>query len=295
MADSARPRDLALLVLVAGLWSASFLLIKLALPEFPPFTLAAARLAIGAAVLLPFALHAGGVRLDRHTLATMLFVGVFGNALPFTLISWGELVVDSAQAAVMMGVMPLATLLLAHLAFADERLSVSRVLGMLLGFSGVVTLVGWQALSGVGSHALHALAVLGGALSYAVATVFTRRFVRRSGPLMAAGATLAGSLVLLPLALTESRPWADGIDAEAGFALLTLGLLPTGLAALLYFHLVQALGAGRFSQVNFLIPVFGLLWGMVFLGERPGASLFVALVLILGGLALVIRHRPTPR
>lgn len=293
-AGAPRPRDLALLVLVAGLWSSSFLLIKVALPAFPPFTLAAARLAIGAAVLLPFALRAGGPRLDAQTVGAMIFVGLFGNALPFTLIGWGELRVDSALAAVMMGVMPISTLVMAHLVFADERLTRGRLLGVTLGFAGVLTLVGWQALAGAGGDVAHELAVLGGAFSYAVATVFTRRFVRRTGPVMAAGAVLAGSLALLPMALTEARPWADGVTLEAGAALLTLGLLPTGLAALIYFHLVKTLGASRFAQVNFLIPVFGVVWGTLFLDERPGMRLFVALALILLGLVLVTRRERRP-
>ena len=228
--------------------------------------------------------------LGRHALGCMLFVGAFGNALPFALIAWGEQRVDSAVAAVMMGVMPIATVVMAHLAFADERLDPARAAGVALGSCGVVTLVGWQALSGVGGAVAHELAVLAGALCYGVSAIFTRRHVRVGGPAMAAGAVLAGAIMLVPLALAEAHPWRDGVDTGPLLALLSLGAFSTGLAALLYFHLIPAVGAGRFAQVNFLIPVLGVAWGALFLDERPGARLLLALGLILCGLALVTRR-----
>jgi len=288
---AAQPRELALLVLLACIWGASFMLIKVGVGSIPPMTLVAARLGVAAAMLLVVA-AASEQRLPASLTAwgVFFFIGCFGNALPFTLISWGEQRLDSGLAAILMGIMPIVTALLAHF-FVHEPLTLRRVCGVAIGFAGLVLLVGPGALAGLGERVLSQLAVLSAAVSYAVTTIFVRRFVRLPGRIMAAGATAAGTLLILPPALVLEQPWRLSPSPDSVLAVLLLGLLPTGLATLIYFRLVRTLGATVFSQVNYLIPVMGVVWGVTLLGEQPGPRALTALALILGGVGLVTRAR----
>lgn len=270
------------------------MLIKVGVESIPPMTLAGARLGLAALLLVAFAFWSGH-RMPASAGAWGLFgfVGFFGNALPFTLISWGEQHIDSGLAAILMGIMPVATALLAHCFTPDDRLSLRRALGVAVGFAGLVSLVGPKALAGLGGAVISQLAVLSGAVSYAVTTIFVRRFARLPGRVMAAGATTAGTLLILPAALVLERPWALAPSSTSVAAVIVLGVLPTGIATLIYFRLINTLGATVFSQVNYLIPVLGVVWGVAVLDESPGIRAFAALVFILLGVGLVSRRQPS--
>ncbi|HSS65463.1 MAG TPA: EamA family transporter [Gammaproteobacteria bacterium] len=284
-------RQLGLLILLAGIWSSSFMFIKIGVATIPPATMAAARLLLAAMMLTAIA-RARGYRLPLtlRAWAAFTFVGVMGNAVPFTLIAWGELEVDSGLAAILMGVMPVATALLAHAFVRDEPLTGRRAAGVLLGFSGTVLLVGVSALSGLGAQVAAQLAVVGGALCYAVTTVFVRRFANLPDMIMAAGAVTMGALAILPIAFLFESPLSVSPSFASMAAVAVLGVVSTGFAALVYFYLIRTVGAAIFSQVNFLTPAIGVAFGMVFLGESPGADAWSALALIVIGVWLVTRR-----
>lgn len=267
------------------------MLIKVAVITIPPLTLAAGRMALAALLLVMWA-HRGGHRipLNPRYLGIYAFIGFFGSALPFTLIGWGELTVDSGLAAILMGIMPVATTVLAHFFTGDEPLVPTRAIGALTGLMGLLVLVGWDALENLGGEFLAQLAVLGGALSYAVNTVFARRHVGIQGRVLAAGSISAGTLILMPVALLVEQPLSLSPSATGLSAMIMLGVLATGLATLIYFRLVKSLGASGFAQINYLIPLMGVAWGVLLLGERPGLREFIALILILAGVALVNRR-----
>lgn len=284
-------RELALLLLLAAIWSSSFMLIKVGVATVPPMTIAAGRLALAALMLVFFAVWSGHrIPMTFEAWGMFGFVGFFGNALPFTLIGWGEQRIDSGLAAILMGIMPVVTAVLAHFFTPGDRLSLRRIAGVAVGFSGLIALVGPKALAGLGGAVASQLAVLSGAISYAVTTIFVRRFVRLPGRVMAAGATTAGALLILPGSLWFERPWSLAPSTASVLAVVVLGILPTGVATLIYFRLVSSLGATVFSQVNYLIPVLGVVWGVALLGERPGLEAVTALTLILVGVALVSRR-----
>ncbi len=265
--------------------------IKIGVATIPPTTMAAARLSLAAIMLVAIAL-AQGYRLPftLRAWAAFTFVGVMGNAVPFTLIAWGELEVDSGLAAILMGFMPVATALLAHTFVGDERLTTRRAMGVLCGFSGTLLLVGFSALSGLGAQAAAQLAVVGGALCYAITTVFVRRFANLPDVLMAAGAVTTGALAILPLAFFFESPLSVSPSPASMAAVVVLGLVSTGFAALIYFYLIRTVGAAIFSQVNFLTPAIGVAFGMIFLDELPGADAWSALALIVIGVWLVTRR-----
>jgi drug/metabolite transporter (DMT)-like permease len=280
---------LLLLALVA-MWGSSFMFTSIAVNALPPATVVAARLSIAAIGL-------GGVliyrrrRLPASPVHWRFFVicAVVGNVLPFWLISWGQQHIPSGLAGLLMAIMPLTTLVLAHLFVEDERLSGIRVLGFAIGFSGIVVLVGPNVLlelRGVGSVLLAELAVLAGAVCFAANAIISRRRPATAPLEAAAGVVLASSLLMVPLAAAADRPWQLSLTAPAAVAVAFLGIVSTGIATVVYFRLISIAGPSFLSLINYLIPIWAMALGVVALGEQPGWSAVVALILILSGIAL---------
>ena len=285
-----RPVDYLLLLLLSAIWGSSFLFIKLAVATIPPMTLVAARLVLAALALLVF-LAATGRRLPRDPgiWRGFLVVGVIGNVVPFFLINWGEVTVDSSLAAIVLAVMPLATVVLAHIFTADERLTPMKGLGVAVGFGGIVALVGPDALTGFGREVVSQLAIAGAACCYAATTVFVRRsrLVDLPPAVNTAGMLVTAAVVAVPLALVADRPWELPMPATGSLlALVVLALLCTSAAFLILFRLLATTGATFVSLLNYLAPVFGVFWGALLLGESLGLDTLGALALIMIGLAL---------
>ena len=281
--------DYLLLLSLSLIWSTSFLLIKIGVASIEPATLTAGRMAIAAvALLLCLAVKKTRLPLNRRALLLYFVVGFMGNTLPFTLISWGEIHISSSLAAIMMGIMPITTFVLVHFFIPDEPVTMRKVFGLCLGFSGLLTLVGWSVLVGVGgANVLGQLSVLTAAVCYGVTIVFVRTQPAFPGLQMATGAVLAGAITSIPLAFLLEDPLSMTPDIQGIQALLLLGLFPTALAALIYFRVLRNLGAMTFSQLNYAIPVFGSLWGVIFLGELLHARMLVALALVLAGVYFI--------
>lgn len=282
--------DYCALLALAVMWSASFTTIKVAVEGIPPITLAAFRLLLAALILwLVVGMRAQRVPFDRLAIRHYIVVGSLGNAVPFALIGWGELHISSGSAAVLMGLMPLVTAALAHF-LADDPLNPQRIIGISLGFVGLLILLGDTAIAGVFSGVLGQLSVLGGALCYALTTVYVRRSVRLSGSIVGTGALLLGSALITPVAIVVDQPWTLNPGWQHLSAAVFLGVFPTAVATLIYFRLVRRIGATNFSQVNYLIPGLGVLWGFMFLHERPGWQALLALSCIIVGMVFVTRR-----
>ncbi len=285
-------KDLSLLLLLACIWSSSFVLIKVGVQTLPPLTLASGRMLLAALLLLAFAFRQGFAwPRELAVWRGFLVIGVVGNALPFTLIHRGELTVESGLTAILMGVMPIATAVLAHFFTRDEPLNRLRFAGVVMGLVGLLVLLGRDAVAGLGAHLSAEAAILCGALCYALTAVYVRRTAPPSGTLMAAGSLSVGALCLVPFALWLEQPWLLQPSAASLAAMLALGIFSTGLAALLFFHLIRQVGATYFSQVNYLIPVLGVGWGWALLAEQPTWQAWLALGCILTGVVLVNRAR----
>ncbi|MGE3294909.1 MAG: DMT family transporter [Geminicoccaceae bacterium] len=284
-------REWAMLAALSLLWGGSFFFVAVALHAFPPFTLVALRVGLAALCLL-VVLRLIGLRLPRGREPWLAFVGMglLNNALPFSLIVWGQTQIASGLAAILNATSPLATVLVAHLCTRDERLTANRVAGVVIGLLGVGVMLGPAALAGPGGPMLAQLACLGAALSYACASVFGRRFARLGiAPLQgAAGQLLASSAILLPQALLLDHPWHLALpDLRAWAAVAGLALLSTALAYILYFRLLRAAGAVNLQLVTFLIPVSAILLGVLVLGERLTALQLAGMALIAAGLAAI--------
>ncbi len=285
------PADYAWLILLAAIWGSSFMVIKLAVDTVPAATMTLARLMIAALVLLAVARHAGqNLPRSLRVWGLVCLAALFGNALPFTLIGWGEEKIDSGLAAILMGVMPLTTVLLAHIMTSDEKLTPRKTAGVILGLAGLVILIGPQKLTHLGEDTLRQLAVASAAACYGVNAVISKSLAGQPRRALTAALMLASTAMVLPVSLWFDRIWALEVSNISALAIILLGLLHTAYGTLLMFNVIDRQGASFFSQVNFLVPVFGLFWGMLILAERPPANGYIALAVILLGVA-VARER----
>jgi len=287
MAATSNIKAFLLLITLATIWSSSFAVIKIGIETLPPLTLAALRIILAAVVLYGYMLSKG-LALPRSwpfwKLAFM--VGLFGNALPFTLIGWGEQTIDSGLAAILMAVMPLATLLLVHVFTNNERLSAPKLIGIITGFMGIIVLVGPEALEGLGGDLIAQLAVAGGALCYAVAST-TATHMPDMHPAQRGAAVMGlAAIQMIPLALWLDHPWALSPDLASLTAGVYLGLFPTALATIIYFKLITARGATFIALNNYMVPALGVIWGWMFLNETVSGQALTALALILAGIAI---------
>lgn len=286
---SPRPVDYLLLVAISAIWGSSFLFIKLAVAEIPPMTLVAARLILAAAAMLLF-LWSTGRRLPRGLAVWRDFsvIAVVGNIVPFYLISWGEETIDVGLTAILMATMPLASLVLAHIFTHDDRLSVTKIAGMALGFGGILMLVGPGALAGLGRDVLAQLAVAAAATCYAISNVYTRRSSINELPaaVTSAGILVSSAVLCLPFSLVMDRPWTLNPSLESLLALLVLALLCTAAAYLILYRLLSTTRVTFVALLNFQVPVFGVVFGALFLGEVLQLNALIALGLILSGIAL---------
>lgn len=277
-----------MLLLLAGVWGASYLFIKVAVDEIPPAPMMSARTLLAAAVLLAYVVWRFGrtraVAELRAAWRHCLVLGVFNAALPFWLIAWGEQHIDSGLAAVVQASVPIFNALLVLRFLPHERLSRTRALGLAVGILGVGVVTGihpeggWLAIAG-------ALAVVASSLAYASAGVYGQKAVSGTpGPVLAAGSMLVGGVILLPVAVFQIP---DAVPSwEATGSLLALSLAGTALAQLVLFRMLALHGSARLSLVTYLMPGFALLYGALILDERITVSMLVGLALILGGVAL---------
>lgn len=278
-----------LFFLVAAIWGLSFSLIKVGVAEIGPATLTAGRITIAAMVLTAWLVFVKRIKLNMsiESLSCYAIIGLFGNALPFTLIGWSELTLDSSLVAVLMGIMPLFTVVMAHFFLDDEPFTMKTLTGISAGFSGVLVLLGFSVWKGVNHEALAQLTVLVATLCYAGVTIFVRLHVKASGLEVATGALIAGAVFSIMAAFMFESPFEMGWNMRAIVPMTLLGLFPTALASVLYFRLVRNMGATRFAQINYIIPVFGGIAGIGFLDEQAHWRMVVALGLILLGIYLV--------
>lgn len=274
-------------VLQAAIWGSSFTLISVAVRAVSPSLVVLSRLALAATVLLALAgwRHAALVRGRSLWLHTAV-AAALGNVVPYVFLTYGERTTAAGTAGVLIGATPLLTLALGVVAVRDTPPSVHTLVGFGTAFAGLVLVIGphgggWAPSPGV-------LLCLGAAVSYAAGYVYVRRFLTRPGTcaLGAAASQLVAALAL-QAALTPLLGWHIGVvHPDAAMALVLLGLLGTGYATVLYFRLIADLGAARAAAVDYLVPVFAVLFGVLVSGERLGASVIAGAVLILSGMAI---------
>lgn len=279
--------DYIWLFLLSLLFGASFTLTAIGVRDVPPLSLAAGRLFIAFLLLYPLMrLYGQNMPAIGSVWATLLASGLFGNALPFALVSWGQESVPAGLTAIFMAVMPLATVLLAHIFTADEKLDRWKVMGVMLGIVGVVVLMGWSSLSHLGDNLFRQAAIVCAAICYAINAIITRKLTRLPRWSAISALMLAGSLWLVPVSLMIDKPWAIRPSLESGLSVLGLAIGPTAIATVMILHIIGRQGASFLSQINFLVPIAGMFFGVIVLDESVSANAYVALAIILAGIGL---------
>jgi drug/metabolite transporter (DMT)-like permease len=286
------------LVVLGLIWGGSFLGVEMALTGYGPLSIAAGRITIAAVILTGIAYATGdrlpdaGTPRGRRIWLHCVGMGLFSNALPFALLSWGQRHVTSGFAGITMAVVPLLVLPLAHLLVPGERMTSRKAVGFAVGFLGVVLLIGPGAAAGDGTG-LARLACIAASGCYAVGAIVTR--LAPPGPYLAfgAGGLLVATVAILPLAL-GLEGWPLEPPRAAVLGLLYLGIFPTALATVMLVYVVQSAGPSFMSLVNYQVPVWAVILGLVVLGEDLPPQFLGALALILAGLAVSQFRRRAP-
>ena len=277
---------------LAAIWGSSFPFYKIMVAQMPPMTIALGRTAI-AALALNLVLRARGERIaaTRRDAFWFLICGVLNNALPFSLIAFGEIRLSAGLASILNATTPIFGILVAHMLTENERLTGPRLAGVLLGFGGVAVLLGpglFSSGAGSGARLLAEAACLSSAVAYAFGGVFSRRLAGHSALRIATGQVTASTLVMIPLAIVFDRPWTLPMPGAAALlSLAAIGLACTALAYVMYFRIMRVAGATNMLLVTLLVPVSALILAALLLGETLRPNAFAGMALIALGLAAI--------
>lgn len=280
-----------MLLTLSVLWGGSFFFIGVVVSELPPLTIVTLRVALAALALWGFVLVKGsGFPKSIEIWKAFFVMGLLNNVLPFSLIVWGQTHIASGLASILNATTPLFTIVVAGFILPDERITRMKLIGVMIGFSGVVLMIGPSALDGLGANVFAQIAILGAATSYAFSGVFGRRFnsMGVQPVVIAAGQVTASTLILAPIAFYIDRPLELSMPSITTWAaMFGLAVLSTSLAYILFFRLLASAGATNALLVTFLVPVSAIILGALFLGERLGLIHFAGMLLIALGFSAV--------
>ena len=280
-----------LLVFLGLLWGGSYFYVGVAVKELPPVTIVAFRVIVGA-LLLYFVVRLSGARMPRDRRSWMAFfvMGTMNNVLPFCLIAWAQGRIPSGFAAILNATTPLFAVLVAHFFTHDEKMTPSRIAGLIIGFLGVVVMIGPDALGAAGGDVAAELAALAASVLYAFSGVYGRRFARmgQSPMVTATGQITAAAIVMAPLSCIVDRPWTLPVPSLGVWAaLLGLAAISTTLAYTIFYRILATAGAVNLLLVTFLVPVSALFLGIVFLRETINPDQILGIAAIGLGLAAI--------
>ena len=287
-------KDWTAFVLLGLIWGSSFLWIKIGVENITPFVLVTLRISFGLlGLLVVMAVQRQSFPRDRNTILKYVFMGIFNLVLPFLLITWGETQIDSSMAAILNGAQPLFVIVIAHFWLHDEKITLPRLGGLLIGFIGVVVLVAQDFKPGsLQGNILGQLAVVLAAISYATALTFSRKYLRGTKPVVQSTMILVvGAMIMWTLTPVASRPLVLPSTPLTWLAVIWLGLLGLCIAYLLFFYLNNAWGPTRASLVTYVFPIVGVFLGIIFLNEQPSWNMVIGSLLVVGGI-VVVNLRP---
>jgi len=279
--------DYIVLFTLGALWGSSFGAIKIALHGVTPLTVMSVRILLaGAALLLLIQVRKTPLPRGIQNWIKIGWMALFGTLIPFFLVPWGQLQIDSSLAAILMAVNPLFALTLGHFFSEHESFSLRQLLAMLVGFSGILLVFGENAISSINGNIWAQLAVIGAGFCYTISGVIVSRVRGASADSVSASIFICSSVIVFPLWMILEQPWSLHFETESLLALTHLGLVSTGMAFLMRYYIILRAGAVFLSYVAFIIPMFGILFGILFLGETISVNTMGAVVLILSGVYL---------
>ena len=272
------------LLLLSGVWGSAFIAVEYALEELPPLLVAYGRITIAALFLLTFVyIKKLAFPRDKKTLIILLFVGILNNSIPFYLISWGQQYINASTASIMLAVGPFITLVLSHFITHDEKFTLLKLIGVILGFLGVFVLLGDDFINQRHDSLYGEIAMLFATLGYISSGLLIRKISHISTLICSTSMFIVASISLLPFVFLMSFENIDFSNIDY-LPIVYLAIFPTALASLIRVKMVQKVGVQFMSQVAYLIPIFAIIWSWVFFTELPSESAWIALILVLLGL-----------
>ena len=281
-----RALEIALLLLLATLWGASYTFIKIGVETIPPVTLIAGRTLIaGMLLLLVMSMRGIALPLDAANLRRYFFQACLNSVVPFTLIAWAERTVDAGLATILNSSSPIFTFLITCCFARHEPVTWQRGLGVVSGLLGICLIVGVGALDSLGREMVAQLAIIVATICYAGAAIFGRTFAGLNPIVPATGSMLCGAAVLVPASLAIDRPWTLSPSTASLLALAGLAVISSALAFVIYFRLVRTLGSIGVTAQSYLRVPIGVAIGVLLLGEKLATTAWIGLVLIVLGVA----------
>lgn len=281
-------KDIGALFALAALWGASFLFIRIASPAIGPLLTIQGRVTIAAIALLIYMLMIGQSTQFKQRWKQYLIIGALNAAIPFTLIAFAALHLNASMSAIINSMTPLFTALVVW-GWMKEKMNKQKWLGILTGISGVIILVGWSPIPLTSEVVMAIILSVLSTVAYSFAGVYAKQSFSGVPPLSVAyGQQLGAALLLIPFTLFNLPESTSDISTIAAFSVLGLALLCTAVAYLLYFYLIESVGPTKTLSVTFLIPLFGMVWGAVFLNEQVTAGMLVGLIVILSSIFLIL-------
>ena len=281
-----RPQDVARLVALGAMWGASYLFMRVAVPHLGPALMIELRVVLAGLLLLAYMLAAGRSSDWKRHWRPWLFIAVVGTAVPFTLIAEALRTIDASTAAILNALVPLFTTIVAAM-WISERITPAKAAGVLLSIAGTAVLVGWTPQPMTAGELLAAAMSVAATILYGINIVFSRVHLREATP----AATSAYTLLLAGVVLLPFTPLDRDLSAVPGIAwlaLLGLAIVSTTVAFIYYYRLIADIGPVKASTVTLLVPVFGMIWGVVFLGEPLTPGRVTGCAIILFGCALIL-------
>jgi drug/metabolite transporter (DMT)-like permease len=282
--------DMGMLVVLSVLWGGSFFFVEVLIEYLPPLTIVTLRVGLAALTLWGFIIvRKLPIPKTRQHWSALTVVGLLSNALPFSLIAWGQTQISSGLASIFNSTTSFFTVIIAGIFLVDERITRQKLIGVIFGIFGVIILIGPEALSGLNGPVFGQLAVIGASISYALSSVYSRRFKAWGLPplIVVTGQVSMATLSLLPIMLIVDKPWEQPfIPLVAVGAIFGLAIFSTVIAFILFFRLIASAGATNTTLVTFLIPISAVLLGVSFLGETLSGFQFVGMTLI--GLGILV-------
>lgn len=278
--------ELTLLVLLAVLWASTYGFIKIGVATIPPVTLAAAR-TILAAVILWAILALRGIAMPRSgaTWRRFFVQACLNTVIPFTMIAWAQLSVDSGLATILSSTSPIFTFLITWLITRHEPVTARKLFGVAAGLGGIVLIIGFEALSGLGSTLLAQLALVAATISYAWAAILGRGFRDLDPMVSATGSLVAGLIILIPASIILDRPWTIAPSIDSALAVVGLAVFSSAMGVVIYFRLLRTLGSvGTTANAYLRVPI-GVAIGVLLLGETMAPTAWAGLILVVAGVA----------
>lgn len=279
-----------LLLLLAAMWGPSFLFLKIVVREIPPITVACIRSIVGAFILftlVKFLKHR--FPKDRSVYFHFIWIGFFATAFPFTLITWGELYIESAMAAILNGTVPLFTIILAHFASKDDKITFPKLLGLIIGFGGLLILLYPSINLNAENNLLGILAVVLASMSYAIGLIYAKSKMKGQDQFVAPTLQLSASaFMLIPFSIFVDKPWEflGQISMDVFLSIAFLCVFGSALAYILYYKILEKAGPAFLSSVTYIMPVFGVVLGAIFLNEKLSVISYFGAALIIIGIAI---------